>query len=163
MGTHPIFESDFDCLTDSMLFGEIKSESDLLSAPLVPPPIKNVIPEQVTIIEAKVEKTLIPNHYTQSIIANRPIACPLRAQSHCQIAPEEVDSDVERAVGYLLRYFQFNQADETAIDALVDMMIGFIHKMGVDLKNNGRNVDQALRRSGVCGDVFELAKWYDAE
>ena len=74
-----------------------------------------------------------------------------------------MNSDLERAVGYLLRYFQFDQAEETVIDALVDIMSGFIHKFGVDLKDNRVNVNQALRRSGVCGDVFELAKWYNCE
>merc|ERR1711957_38562 len=35
MGTHPIFESDFDCLTDSSRIFEMPLKVDLLNPPLI--------------------------------------------------------------------------------------------------------------------------------
>ena len=107
------------------------------------------IPKPVTIIKKQKETIQLKNGYTNAISQKRRknIDSSIKSEVVKNLSPSDIEADLERAVRYLLQYFQFDQAEEAVISLLMDLLEG---------KNLTSEVTFLAR---ICFSFFSRERW----
>ena len=84
------------------------------------------IPKPVVIIKKQKETIQLKNGYTKSISQKhrKNVDSSLQSEALKNLSSGDIEADLEKGVWHLLKFFEFDQAEESAIALLMDMLEG---------------------------------------
>merc|ERR1712037_194195 len=185
MGTHPIFESDFDCLTEMPYWGEAELSDKRIPVPtiLIPQVIKAKSPKKETILSGSSSSSPFP-----------PVSCPYmrnrlgleNSEKAAKIDVEIEEKSAKEALNHTIKILAkvqgFDEIHKSTIDTISELTKEFLKNFGETAKilvekaarrrktpfraeNFTEILDKTLQKTGIVEEngIEGLYEWYRRE